>query len=67
MENQLSIIAIAISCIGILISGISVYYCRRQTKYMEKPKFTDEPHNAYTAKLDAIKNAIDRVAQKLDK
>ena len=34
---------------------------------MEKPKFTDEPHNAYTAKLDAIKNAIDRVAQKLDK
>jgi len=61
----MEIIAIIISGIGIIISVASVYYCRKQTKLMEKRKFTDDPINPYTVKLDSIANAIYDVSKKL--
>jgi len=66
IELILSIIAILVSVICVITSIVSVRYCKRQTEAMEKRKFTDDPHNAYTAKLEGIKNAIYAVAHKLD-
>ena len=66
VELILSIAAIMVSVICVITSIISVRYCKRQTEAMEKRKFTDDPHNAYTVKLDGIKTAIYTVANKLD-
>lgn len=65
LGNVLSNISIIIAVIGLLVSFVNLYYFRKQIKILEKIKFTDEPINAYTTKLESIANAINRLAQLL--
>lgn len=58
-------IAIGISSAALVFSALAYFNQRKQTKIMAAKKFTDDPINAYTVKLESIRNAIDRVADEL--
>lgn len=65
----ISIAALVISLLALIVSILSHRNNVKQTKIMQeqlkeqqKPKFTDEPFNPYTVKLDAIKDSIYNVA-----
>lgn len=65
----ISTIALAISFLALIVSIFSHINSVKQTRIMQeqlneqtKHKFTDDPINAYTVKLDRIGSSIDRVA-----
>ena len=65
----ISTIALAISFLALIVSIFSHINSVKQTRIMQerlneqtKHKFTDDPINAYTEKLDRIGSSIDRVA-----
>lgn len=65
----ISITALIISFLALIVSIFSHINSVKQTRIMQeqlneqtKHKFTDDPINAYTVKLDRIGSSIDRVA-----
>ena len=65
----ISTIALEISFLALIVSIFSHINSVKQTRIMQeqlneqtKHKFTDDPINAYTVKLDRIGSSIDRVA-----
>ncbi len=65
----ISTIALVISFLALIVSIFSHINRVKQTRIMQeqlneqtKHKFTDDPINAYTVKLDRIGSSIDRVA-----
>ena len=70
LAELFSIIAVIISC----ISFLTFIDNKRQTKIMQKQldeqlklKFTDEPYNAYTAKLDRISRNLNDISNEIHK
>ena len=70
LAELFSIIAVVISFIAVCISFLTFIDNKRQTKIMQKqldeqlkPKFTDEPYNAYTAKLDRISRNLNDISK----
>jgi hypothetical protein len=61
------------SIIALLLSLIAIFYSSKQTKIMKKQleeqckhRFTDEPYNAYTVKLESISRNIAAVAESIN-
>ena len=74
LAELFSIIAVIISFIAVCISFLTFIDNKRQTKIMQKqldeqlkPKFTDEPYNAYTAKLDRISRNLNDISNEIHK
>ena len=72
LAELFSIIAVVISFIAVCISFLTFIDNKRQTKIMQKqldeqlkPKFTDEPYNAYTAKLDRISRNLNDISNEI--
>ena len=70
LAELFSIIAVIISFIAVCISFLTFIDNKRQTKIMQKQldeqlklKFTDEPYNAYTAKLDRISRNLNDISK----
>lgn len=68
------IISVFALVVSIVFGVCNFIYTRRQTQIMQrqldeqsKKKFTDEPYNAYTAKLQSISNNIAQVAKAISK
>ena len=66
--------AVIISFIAVCISFLTFIDNKRQTKIMQKQldeqlklKFTDEPYNAYTAKLDRISRNLNDISNEIHK
>ena len=72
LAELFSIIAVVISFIAVCISFLTFIDNKRQTKIMQKqldeqlkPKFPDEPYNAYTAKLDRISRNLNDISNEI--
>ena len=57
LAELFSIIAVVISFIAVIM--------QKQLDEQLKPKFTDEPYNAYTAKLDRISRNLNDISNEI--
>lgn len=68
----ISITALIISLLALIVSIFTLINSIKQTRIMQeqlneqqKHKYTDDPINAYTVKLDGIKNSIYNVSESI--
>lgn len=62
LAELFSIIAVVISFIAVCISFLT--FIDNNDEQL-KPKFTDEPYNAYTAKLDRISRNLNDISNEI--